>query len=109
MSGKLGQICLGLHRTRYKVGSLLPPPSIGYSLSDLQTVIQRENEEELNEIRKQSPIDSFRYALKSYEARRQYPRRLKILFDFLDLSGTLEEQAAENTWTNQDEYSMLTG
>lgn len=33
------------------------------------------------------------YALKSTEARRQYPKRLKMLFDFLGLSGTLEEQA----------------
>jgi hypothetical protein len=35
------------------------------------------------------------YALKSSEARRQYPKRLKMLFDFLGLPGTLEEQANE--------------
>jgi hypothetical protein len=28
----------GFHRTRYKVDPLLPPPSIVYSLSDLQTI-----------------------------------------------------------------------
>jgi hypothetical protein len=33
------------------------------------------------------------YALKSSEARRQYPKRLKLLFDYLRLSGSLEEQA----------------
>jgi hypothetical protein len=33
------------------------------------------------------------YALKSSEARRQYPKRLKMLFDFLGLIGSLEEQA----------------
>jgi hypothetical protein len=33
------------------------------------------------------------YALMSSEARRQYPKRLKMLFDFLDLPGSLEEQA----------------
>jgi hypothetical protein len=33
------------------------------------------------------------YALNSFEARRQYPKRLKMLFDFLNLSGSLEEQA----------------
>jgi hypothetical protein len=33
------------------------------------------------------------YALKSAEARRQYPKRLKKLYDFLDLPGSLEEQA----------------
>jgi hypothetical protein len=35
------------------------------------------------------------YALNSSEARRQYPKRLKMLFDFLGLSGSLEEQANE--------------
>ena len=33
------------------------------------------------------------YALKSSEARRQYPKRLKMLFDYLNLQGPLEEQA----------------
>jgi hypothetical protein len=46
-------------------------------------------------IRCQSPLYSFMYALKSSEARRQYPKRLKMLFDFLNLSGSLEEQANE--------------
>ena len=35
------------------------------------------------------------YALKSSEARRQYPKRLKMLFDYLKLSGLIEEQAKE--------------
>ena len=35
------------------------------------------------------------YALRSSEARRQYPKRLKMLFDFLGLSGSLEAQAQE--------------
>jgi hypothetical protein len=38
---------------------------------------------------------SFMYALKSSEARRQYPRRLKLFFDFIVLGGTLNEQAIE--------------
>ena len=42
-----------------------------------------------------SPIHSFIYALKSSEARRQYPRRLKLFFDFVGLRGTLNEQAME--------------
>jgi hypothetical protein len=33
------------------------------------------------------------YALKSSEARRQYPKRLKMLFDYHKLPGPLEEQA----------------
>ena len=40
-----------------------------------------------------SPLYSFMYALKSSEARRQYPKRLKMLFDYLELEGSLEEQA----------------
>lgn len=50
----------------------------------------------------QRPIYSFIYVLKSSETRRQYLQRLKLFFDFLDLTGTLEENSAENTWTNQD-------
>ena len=46
-------------------------------------------------IAQQCPLYSFMYALKSSEARRQYPKRLKKLFDFLNLSGSLEEQANE--------------
>lgn len=36
------------------------------------------------------------YALKSSEARRQYPRRLKLFFDSVGLGGTLNEQAIES-------------
>jgi hypothetical protein len=43
----------------------------------------------------QSPIYSFMYALKSTEARRQYPKRLKMFYDFLGLPGSLEEQATD--------------
>ena len=35
------------------------------------------------------------YALKSSESRRQYPKRLKMLFDYLKLSGSIDEQAKE--------------
>jgi hypothetical protein len=42
-----------------------------------------------------SSLYSFIYALKSSEARRQYPKRLKMLFDFLGLHRSLEEQANE--------------
>ncbi|MGA8085019.1 MAG: hypothetical protein WB988_24460 [Candidatus Nitrosopolaris sp.] len=41
------------------------------------------------------PLDSFMYALKSSESRRQYPRRLKLFFDFIGLIGALSEQATE--------------
>jgi transcription initiation factor TFIIIB Brf1 subunit/transcription initiation factor TFIIB len=52
-------------------------------------------EKDPKEITQQSPLYSFMYALKSSEARRQYPKRLKMLFDYLKLPGSLEEQAIE--------------
>jgi hypothetical protein len=42
-----------------------------------------------------NPLYMFMYALKSSEARRQYPKRLKMLFDHLKLSGSIDEQARE--------------
>ncbi|HEX5978448.1 MAG TPA: hypothetical protein VFY68_14290, partial [Nitrososphaeraceae archaeon] len=50
---------------------------------------------EEKDITQSRPLYSFMYALKSSEARRQYPKRLKKLFDFLNLTGSLEEQANE--------------
>jgi hypothetical protein len=45
----------------------------------------------------EDPMAYFMYALKAPETRRQWPRRLKIAFDFImDLSSkSLEEQARE--------------
>lgn len=37
----------------------------------------------------------FMYALKAPETRRQWPRRLKVFFDFLRLEGPIEEQAKQ--------------
>ena len=45
------------------------------------------------EIIKEDPLYALMYALKSSEARRQYPKRLKMLFDYFKLSGLIEEQA----------------
>jgi hypothetical protein len=57
----------------------------------------REKKEEVTKLRQgcQSPaLSSFIYALKSSEAQRQYPGRLKLFFDYLGLPGpSLEEQA----------------
>jgi hypothetical protein len=47
------------------------------------------------ELKKEDPLYAFMYALKSSEARRQYPKRLKMLFDYLKLSGSIQEQAIE--------------
>jgi hypothetical protein len=60
----------------------------------LQSVIEEKNEGERG-TRKHSPVYPFVYALKSSEVRRQYPKRLKMLFDYLGLRGSLEEQATE--------------
>jgi hypothetical protein len=95
---KLSQFWYTFHRTRIKFVHLLHPLSILYTLSDLQS-IREENKEakdvitQQQEQQSQSPVYSFMYALKSSEARRQYPKRLKMLFDFLGLPETLEEPA----------------
>jgi hypothetical protein len=52
-------------------------------------------EEQKRITQQQNPLYPFMYALKSSEARRQYPKRLKMLFDYLELSGSLEQQAIE--------------
>lgn len=44
-----------------------------------------------------TPLYAFMYALKSSESRRQYPKRLKMLFDYLNLPGPIEEQARSFT------------
>jgi hypothetical protein len=41
------------------------------------------------------PMSVFLYALKAPESRRQYPKRLKMLLDFLGLAEPLENQAIE--------------
>jgi hypothetical protein len=58
----------------------------------LQSVRERKEKEQTGSItQQQSPVHSFMYALRSAEARRQYPKRLKRLFDFLGLAGSFEE------------------
>ena len=41
------------------------------------------------------PMSAFLYALKAPESRRQYPKRLKVLFDYIGLVEPLENQAVE--------------
>jgi hypothetical protein len=64
---------------------------------DLLSIAKEQNEEckEITQQQQSSPLYSFIYALKSSEARRQYPMRLKTVIDYLKLSATLEEQAIE--------------
>lgn len=77
-------------RTRAKVVPLLPPTHYSM-LSDLQSLTEKKEEENEITLLQRSPLYSFMYALKSSEAKRQYPKRLKMLFDFLGLPGSLEE------------------
>jgi hypothetical protein len=42
---------------------------------------------------KNNPMTVFTYALKAPESKRQYPRRLKIFLDYLELEGNLQQQA----------------
>lgn len=68
------------------------------------------NEKEQKLVVQESPIYSFMYALKSSEARRQYPKRLKMLFDYVNLSGSLENQAMEfldNVGQNGSQWAQL--
>jgi hypothetical protein len=64
---------------------------------------EEEEEQKISIIKQQKPLYSFMYALKSTEARRQYPKRLKMLFDFLNLLGSVEDPAREFLYrANQD-------
>src|SRR5437867_8315968 len=40
-------------------------------------------------------MTNFMYGLRAAESRRQYPARLKVYLDFLELKGTLSEQASQ--------------
>src|SRR5215216_7341519 len=42
------------------------------------------------------PYESFLYALKSSETKRQYPKRLKVVFDYLVSINELKEAQLEN-------------
>ena len=76
------------HRTRVNIVPLLPP-DFYYTGVDLTLLIQDSH------TRPSSPMDSFMYVLKSSEARRQYPKRLKLFFVFIGVGGTLPEQASD--------------
>jgi hypothetical protein len=52
------------------------------------------------------PMAKFMYGLKSSEARRQYPRRLKMFFDFIDLEGTINEQARQFIFQTKNNPSL---
>ena len=47
------------------------------------------------------PYESFLYALKSSETKRQYPKRLKVVFDYLISINELKEIQLENQCKRQ--------
>jgi hypothetical protein len=49
----------------------------------------------------QDPITTFMFALKAAETRRQWPKRLKMFFNFLTLQGSLADQS-KNLSQKQD-------
>lgn len=38
------------------------------------------------------PLQQFMYALRALETRRQYPKRLKMFMDFIQIEGDLKQQ-----------------
>src|SRR2546423_1719414 len=54
------------------------------------TSIQTTDEEE-----EQDPLTTFMFALKAAETRRQWPKRLKMFFNFVNLQGSLAAQSKE--------------
>jgi predicted kinase len=58
-------------------------------------VIADEEQKHQEQEEYQDPLSVFIYALKAPETRRQWPRRLKVFFDFLKLEEPIEEQAKQ--------------
>ena len=54
-----------------------------------------------------NPLSQFLYALKAPETRRQWPNRLKIVFEFLGLTGNLDEQAKQFITLCKEESIVL--
>jgi hypothetical protein len=43
----------------------------------------------------EDPLSIFLYALKAPESKRQYPKILKVFLDYIQMGGSLREQASE--------------
>ena len=82
-------------RARVNLVPLFRPTHLYYIMSTVQ-----EQSEEYN------PIEHFIYGLKAPESRRQYPRRLKVFLDFLNLEGSANEQA-KSFWSKAKKRSKM--
>ena len=54
-----------------------------------------------------NPLSQFQYALKAPETKRQWPNRLKVVFDFLGFPGNLDEQAKHFMMLCKEESMMM--
>jgi len=61
----------------------------------MSNLSQTQTQENAQEQEHENPMEVFLYALRAPETKRQYPNRLKVLFDFLGLSEPLDNQAHE--------------
>jgi hypothetical protein len=52
-------------------------------------------EERGNNTDNDNPMAAFAYGLRAPETKRQYPKRFQNFLDFLDIAGTLDEQAKQ--------------
>jgi hypothetical protein len=48
-------------------------------------------------VEEKDPMTAFRYGLRAPDTKRQYPRRFQYFLNFLQFSGTLDEQAKQFT------------
>ena len=63
-----------------------------YKAAAIKLLIEQQQEKE--NFNENNPLKPFLFALKSLESKRQYPKRLKIFFDYgLEKKLSLEEQA----------------
>ncbi|MFL6497832.1 MAG: hypothetical protein ACJ70U_03920 [Nitrososphaera sp.] len=63
-----------------------------------------EEQQQLQQEEYQDPLSVFIYALKAPETKRQWPRRLKVFFDFLNLEEPIEEQAKQFLIKTKQDY-----
>ena len=57
--------------------------------------MQKEKGESEAEAEADDPLSIFLYALRAPETKRQYPNRLKLFLDYLELGRILQEQAKQ--------------
>jgi hypothetical protein len=56
----------------------------------------------MSTIHEKDPMVIFRYGLRAPNTKRQYPRRFQYFLNFLELPGTLDEQAKQSITKAKD-------